>query len=120
MLTLLTAVLVFVLLSLGLVDNDLADRYRWVCETKGALWIQPTHGEPYLRRRVGKPVRSGPTRTRATLVETSVAGALAQPSWLPVKRLDLQVPPRSTGSRPSCVHAPIGGIPLGIVLPSCY
>jgi hypothetical protein len=50
-----TAVLLFVLLSLGLVDNDLADRYRWVCEAKGDLWVQPTHGEPYCGDGSGNP-----------------------------------------------------------------
>ena len=58
-----TAVFVFVVLSLGLVDNDLADRYRWVCETKGALWIQPTHGEPYCGDgSVNPPDRTPPSR----------------------------------------------------------
>lgn len=54
------AVLVFVLLSRGLVDNDLADRYRWVCEAKGALWVQPTHGEPYCGDGSGNPPDRNP------------------------------------------------------------
>ncbi len=25
----------------------LADRSAWLCELKGDLWVQPTHGKPY-------------------------------------------------------------------------
>ena len=57
--------LVVLLLSLGLVDNALSDRFRWVCETKGDLWVQPTHGEPYCGDGSGNP----PDRNPSTLQE---------------------------------------------------
>ena len=32
-----------------------SDRSRWLCELRGHLWVQPTHGEPYCGDGSGNP-----------------------------------------------------------------
>ncbi|MDP9067977.1 MAG: hypothetical protein M3N53_06490 [Actinomycetota bacterium] len=47
---------VAVVVAAGLLLNkDLNDRYRWLCEAKGHLWVQPTHGDPYCGDGTGNP-----------------------------------------------------------------
>jgi hypothetical protein len=48
------AVLVAVVLVAAF-NPSLNDRYRWLCELKGHLWVQPTHGEPYCGDGTGNP-----------------------------------------------------------------
>ncbi len=47
--------LVCLLLAAVLLNKNAADQYRWLCEFKGHLWVQPTHGEPYCGDGSGNP-----------------------------------------------------------------
>lgn len=41
-----------------------SDRFRWVCEVRGHLWVQPTHGEPYCADGTGNPPDRNPPNPR--------------------------------------------------------
>ena len=56
-------VLAFVVGSLLLLEPT-SDRYRWVCEERGYLWVQPSHGEPYCGDGSGNPPDRNPARGR--------------------------------------------------------
>lgn len=52
----LLAALVLGLVVAGiLVLEPASDRYRWLCEARGHLWVQPSHGEPYCGDGSGNP-----------------------------------------------------------------
>jgi hypothetical protein len=44
---LLAAVVAGVVVAGVLLLGPASDRYRAICEARGHLWVQPTHGEPY-------------------------------------------------------------------------
>lgn len=62
---LVAALLAALVVGAVLVVEPASDRYRWVCETRGHLWVQPTHGEPYCGDGSGNPPdRNPPNRRR--------------------------------------------------------
>ena len=56
-------VLAFVVGILVLLEPA-SDRFRWVCEARGHLWVQPTHGEPYCGDGSGNPPDRNPAQGR--------------------------------------------------------
>ena len=59
------ALLVGVAVSGVLLLEPASDRYRAICEARGHLWVQPTHGEPYCGDGSGNPPdRNPPNRNQ--------------------------------------------------------
>lgn len=62
---LLAALLSGLVVAAVLVVQPVSDRYRWVCEARGHLWVQPSHGEPYCGDGSGNPPDRNPPNRRA-------------------------------------------------------
>lgn len=52
---LLSALVAGVVVAGLLLLEPASDRYRAICEARGYLWVQPTHGEPYCGDGSGNP-----------------------------------------------------------------
>lgn len=63
-LTLITVLVLSLVVGRLVLLEPTSDRYRWVCEARGYLWVQPTHGEPYCGDGSGNPPDSGPPSGR--------------------------------------------------------
>lgn len=61
---LVAALLAGVVVAAVLLLEPVSDRSRAVCEARGHLWVQPTHGEPYCGDGSGNPLDRNPPNGR--------------------------------------------------------